>query len=73
MQKINPKKILFIKLGAGGKWEKECIEESQTIRIEYDEVNHNSCLKGEWEDVYNSFINIPETRDFVASSHTNQV
>ncbi len=56
MKKISPKKILFIKLGESGKWEKECIEKNQTIRLSYGVAKHNLCLNGEWEKVYQDFI-----------------
>ncbi|MFA4980684.1 MAG: hypothetical protein WC589_24455 [Sphingobacterium sp.] len=73
MKKIFPKKILFIKLGKRGEWEKECIEKNQTIRLGYSEIDHNLCVKGNWDAVYDHFFDTLETRDFVASSHTNQV
>ncbi|MBU1685253.1 hypothetical protein KJ662_03295 [Patescibacteria group bacterium] len=73
MKKIRPKKVLFIKLGKGGGYEKECIEKTQTIRINYDEVDHKLALKGKWDSVLKSFLAMSEMKDFVASSHTNQV
>lgn len=73
MKKITPKKVLFIKLGKGGEYEKECIEKKSNLRLDYRETDHNLCLKGKWEDVHKSFIKIPETKDYVASSHTHQI
>ena len=51
MTKIKANKVLFIKLGAGGKFEKVCIEQSQTLRLDYEEVEHNWCLNKQWEKV----------------------
>ena len=73
MQKIRPKKILFIKLGEGGKYEKDCIENSQTLRLGYREIDHSLCLKGNWKAVHNYFTDTLKTKDFVATSHTNQI
>ena len=42
MTKIRPTKILFIKLGEGGKYEKDCIENDQNLRLGYRAVDHQS-------------------------------
>ncbi len=73
MRKNNPKKILFIKLGEGGRYEKDCIEKDNTIRLEYSSVDHELCLKGQWDKVHRHFTDKLETKNFVASSHTNQI
>ncbi len=48
---IDPTGALYIKLGEGGKWEKECIEEQQTLRIGFEEVPHELCVEGKWAEV----------------------
>lgn len=73
MEKIRPKKVLFIKLGRAGKFEKECIEQTNTIRLGYNEVDHEFCINREWERVFDFFTNELKTKAFVASSHTNQI
>lgn len=47
--KVNPSKALYIKLGSSGQWERECIYETQTLRLGYTEINHDICLRGEWD------------------------
>lgn len=49
--KINPSKVFYIKLGRGGSWEHECIYKTQTLRIGYNEIPHNLCIRGEWDKV----------------------
>jgi hypothetical protein len=73
MNKIKPAKVLFIKLGEGGNYEKDCIEHSQTIRLNYKEVDHALCKEGKWDEVYNYFTQIKNTTSAVATSHTNQI
>ncbi|MGX2968041.1 restriction endonuclease [Ursidibacter sp. B-7004-1] len=54
MDKINPSNIRFIKLGAGGGWEKDCIETSHTIRLGYEAGSeiHQECLNDQWDNCY---------------------
>ena len=73
MKKIKPDRILFVKLGKGGEFEKECIEKAQTIRLDYREIDHKLCLKGEWERIKDFFFKKLKTKDHVASYHTNQI
>ena len=47
----NPTAARYIKLGEGGKWERECIEEQQTLRIGFEEVPHSLCSEGNWMEV----------------------
>lgn len=48
---INPKLAYYIKLGRGGEWERECIEEKQTLRLGYREIPDDLCRKGKWDEV----------------------
>jgi hypothetical protein len=73
MTKIQANKVLFIKLGHGGIFEKECIEESQTLRLGYREVDHQLCISGSWQKVHDYFTTEENSRTFVATSHTNQI
>lgn len=71
--KVKPKRILFIKLGRGGQYEQDCIEKEQTLRLGYREVNHELCLKGVWDEVHKYFTDSRGSKQFVATSHTNQI
>jgi hypothetical protein len=71
--KIRPKHVLFIKLGRGGQYEQECIEKEQTLRLGYREVNHQFCLKKDWNTVHKYFTETRGSKQFVATSHTNQI
>jgi len=73
MDKINPQKVLFIKLGRGGKYEKSCIEDDQTLRLGYGEVDHQLCIKHDWAVVHKYFTTEENSKTFVATSHTNQI
>lgn len=53
---VKASKVLFIKLGRGGNWEKDCIEKDQTIRLGFREANHEHCLQGKWEKIKQCYI-----------------
>jgi len=48
---INPKLAYYIKLGRNGEWERECIEEKQTLRLGYREIPDELCRQGKWDEV----------------------
>lgn len=73
MTKIGAKKVLFIKLGEGGEYERDCIEKAQTLRIGYSRVPHEICMKGDWKAVIDHFTQEEKTKPFVATSHSNQI
>lgn len=73
MTKIKANKVLFIKLGQGGEFEKECIEQNQTLRLGYREVDHKLCLDGRWDKVHDYFTTEANSKTFVATSHSNQI
>ncbi len=73
MTKIEAKQVLFIKLGIGGKFEKECIEESHTLRLDYREVDHKLCIDQKWDKVHEYYKTQENSKTFVATSHTNQI
>lgn len=51
MKKISPSEALYIKLGSSGEWEHQCVRETQTLRLGYSEVDHDICLRREWDKV----------------------
>ena len=73
MEKIKAKKVLFIKLGRGGKFEKDCIEKEQTLRLGYNEIDHELCINGLWKEVHNFFTKEENLNVGTATSHTNQI
>lgn len=73
MKRIQANKVLFIKLGQGGKFERECIESNQTLRLGYREVDHKLCITGQWDRVHDYFITEENSKTFVATSHSNQI
>lgn len=73
MNKIKPKKVLFIKLGAGGAFETNCIEKDQNLRLDYNEADHELCIKRDWKGVNDYYTTIEKKRSFVATSHSNQI
>lgn len=72
MEGFNPTKVLFIKLGKGNAFSKDCIENSY-IKLDYRTVDHNLCLNKKWDEVYNHFVTKENTTKGVARSHTNQI
>lgn len=73
MIKIKANKVLFIKLGHGGVYETDCIENSNTLRLGYKEVDHKLCMDQKWDKVHEYFITVENSKTFVATSHTNQI
>lgn len=73
MNKIKATKVLFIKLGQGGQFERECIEQNQTLRLGYKEVDHKLCKAGQWDKVHSYFTTEENSKNYVATSHSNQI
>lgn len=73
MNRIKADKVLFIKLGQGGKYETDCIINNQTLRLGYKDVDHNLCISGKWDLVHKYFIEEENATQGVATSHTNQI
>jgi hypothetical protein len=69
---ISPSAGLYIQLGKGGKYEKVCIEEEQSLRLGYTSVPHDLCLEGQWDRVHEQ---LEEERGSsrVASSDVTQI
>lgn len=73
MKEIKSDKILYIKLGEGGKFEKECIEQNQTLKLSFRETDHNLCVKRNWGAVHSYFLN-EENKDAGTSTRfTNEL
>jgi hypothetical protein len=73
MTKIKADRVLFIKLGQGGKYETDCIEKDNTLRLGYREVDHQLCIDKKWDKVHVYFTTEENSKSFVATSHTNQI
>lgn len=48
---INPSAAYYIKLGSGGSYEHQCIERDGTLWVGFNDVPHELCVAGEWEQV----------------------
>jgi len=70
--RINPTAALYIKLGEGGKWERECIEDQQTLRIGFEEVRYSRWSENRWPEV-RALYERRGHRARVASGFTNQI
>lgn len=68
-----PTNILFIKLGLQGSYEKECIEEKNTLKIGYEAIEHNLCINKEWDRVWDQIQDKYKTVDSPTTSHKNQI
>jgi len=71
-EEIKAEEALYIKLGSNGLWENDCIERDQTLRLGYQEIPHELCLAGEWEQVW-AIWKDRSCNDGVATNHTNQI
>jgi len=66
-------RVIYIKLGQGGKWEQECIEERQTVRLGYYYGEHlfELCLAGRWDAVEEALRE--RHREWVAREHVKHL
>ncbi len=72
-EKLNKtEKALFIKLGEGGKFEKECIEKN-VLKIGYNDADHDLCLQGKWQKIKDYYVNKRGLQNGVATFHVNQI
>lgn len=72
MRHVTPSRVLFIKLGEQGEWEEDCIEVSQILRLKFVLVDHQKCLKGDWNAVQKSFL-ARGKKPRVATQHVNEL
>ncbi|PCK30599.1 restriction endonuclease [Pseudoalteromonas piscicida] len=66
-------KIRYIKLGDGGKWETECIEKYQTLKLGYESPHHHDSLSGDWDSVYNYWLTHRNGNSGAAKRDLNQI
>ena len=71
--KVAPSVALYIKLGERGRWEKNSIEEEQTLHLGYNEVPHELCVESRWDDVKEFLIRERASDRGAAKRHANQI
>jgi hypothetical protein len=55
VQKVTASRALFIKLGAKGAWEEQCIS-NRIMRVGYRQISHSLCKTGRWDDVKKRYV-----------------
>lgn len=73
MDFIQPKVVLFIKLGEKGKWEYDCIERDQNMRLGFNEADHKECMRGNWKAIRNFYLNELKYDPKTATSFAHQI
>jgi hypothetical protein len=73
MDKISPNQAYYIKLGAGGNHEYQCIEVDQTIRVGFINVDHQLCVEKRWEEVKDVLQEKHNWNSSTASNQRNQL
>ncbi|MFW6126339.1 MAG: hypothetical protein ACOC58_04460 [Chloroflexota bacterium] len=71
-QPIAPSEAYYIKLGRGGRYEQQCIEVDQTVRLDYRSVPHELCIEADWEAVLEELKPLSGSLG-AATRHLNQV
>jgi len=54
LEPIHAKTALFIKLGEGGDWERDCVKDG-TLRLGYHDVSHILCSSSDWINARTAF------------------
>lgn len=72
MKPINPTNVLFIKLGAGGQWENECIEKG-LLKLGFNEADFDTCKKGEWDKINKYYIQVEKKVKSTASRFMGEI
>ncbi len=62
MKAINPQAAYFIKLGSGGRWEQDCLQKSQTIRLGFDDTDHDACMRQDWDKIRKDLLRKGRTK-----------
>ncbi|MGH9461135.1 MAG: hypothetical protein ACRD1X_07945 [Vicinamibacteria bacterium] len=74
MDPIKPSKALYVKLGKGGTWERDCLTREQTLRLGYEDVPHDLCLNAAWREATEDFRRgSPAMSGATVTNHMNQV
>jgi hypothetical protein len=71
MRKIETEQALYIKLGEGGTWERECTKDG-TLRLGYHHLSHELCIEGKWPEVLAEILKTTKDKG-AATRHLNQV
>jgi hypothetical protein len=71
MTTVTASRALYIKLGEGGRWERSSIEGGE-IRFGYQEIPHEVCLSGDWEEA-RRFEGMHCSNPGALARHINQV
>lgn len=72
MNKLTPEKVRYIKLGAGGCWEKWCLD-NNAIRLGYESPHHAESINGEWDVVRNYWLEARAGHEAAATRDINQI
>lgn len=70
-ENVRAKRALFIKLGQGGVWEADCINNG-TLRFGYHDIPHEACIKENWSRVEKALRGYTESQTAI-TSHLRQV
>ena len=71
--KVDCKDMFYIKLGSGGKWEKECLLQRPSLRIGFNGVNHDDCLRGSWDKIRDYYLTEENKTESKASDHVREL
>lgn len=71
-QEIRPARGLYIKLGGGGEWEEDCMSES-ILRLGYQEADHDLCMQGFWDAIYQQLLDLGTKDKGAATRHVKQI
>lgn len=69
---ISPQSCRYIKLGAGGMWNKWAFENGQ-IPFGYRSITHEPCIKGDWDKVTEDLIKGGERKHSKAKDGTREI
>ncbi len=74
MEPIKCSAIHYIKLGRKGEWERKCIEDEGTLQLGFGEANHQDCLNGKWDRIYQTYLQGENKKTpAVATGFVNQI
>jgi hypothetical protein len=56
VESVQASEARHIKLGWHGMWAQKCIEETNTLRLGFQEEDHAACLAGKWDAIKRQFL-----------------
>src|SRR3954468_9622707 len=68
---VDASEALYIKLGDAGLWEEGCIK-GGTMRLGYQELSHDLCSRGRWDEVANE-VSLFSKDEGAIKRHVKQV